>query len=188
MKDKKYTTEKCDPQAAWEQGTYQTGSTSPPKNWGGLIAVLLVMVIFLSGVSTALGLMNIRLFHQINSQEETAETSPVAFSKGTASVNSAPEVDSTHFILGFSGLAMPDVWQQYYDLPAGICVTDVDERSAAAGFLQTGDILTRAGEVPVSDVSALEEVLAGYQPGDTVRVTLYRKGQELLLDLTIDAE
>ena len=49
----------CEP---WDQGTYQTGSTQPPKNRGGLMAVLLILVIFLAGLTSVLGIMNIRLF------------------------------------------------------------------------------------------------------------------------------
>ena len=35
----------------WNQGTYRTGSTRPPKSHGGLLALLLVLVILLSGCS-----------------------------------------------------------------------------------------------------------------------------------------
>ena len=50
----------------WEQDSYETGSTKPPKNRGGLICVLLVSVVLLGGISSALGIMNVRLFRQLN--------------------------------------------------------------------------------------------------------------------------
>ena len=62
----------------WDQGTYQTGSTQPPKSRGGLIAVLLVLVIFLCGVVTFMTVMNIRLVGLLNSQSPNP-TSPVSF-------------------------------------------------------------------------------------------------------------
>ena len=47
------------------QGTYQTGSTRPPKSRGGLIAFLLVVVILLLGAVTILGAMNVKLFKEL---------------------------------------------------------------------------------------------------------------------------
>ena len=38
----------------WDPGIYGTGRTRPPKNHGGLIAVLLVIVIFLGGLVSVL--------------------------------------------------------------------------------------------------------------------------------------
>ena len=44
------------PYEPWNQDTYRTGSTRPPKKRWGLIAVLLTLVILLAGLSTILGL------------------------------------------------------------------------------------------------------------------------------------
>ena len=55
--------EQYEPEA---QSTYQTGSTKPPKKRSGLIAVLLITVIFLAGLSSILGVMNVRLFSTLN--------------------------------------------------------------------------------------------------------------------------
>ena len=69
-----------DQQDPWDRGTYQTGCTRPPKSRGGLIALLLILVIFLGGVTSALGILNIRLFRQINDTQEQEGEVPVAFS------------------------------------------------------------------------------------------------------------
>lgn len=66
----------------WDQGTYRTGFTKPPKSRGGLIAVLLVAVILLSGIVTILGVMNIRLFRQLNTAQED-KTLPIMFHENT---------------------------------------------------------------------------------------------------------
>ena len=68
--DQYYTYQPQEPQYP---GTYQTGSTRPPKNSSGLVAFLLVVVIVLLGVVTLLGVMNVKLFRQLGSQlpEET---------------------------------------------------------------------------------------------------------------------
>ena len=49
----------------WDDGTYQTGAIRPPKPSSGLVAFLLVGVIFLGGICSALGLLNIRLLQQL---------------------------------------------------------------------------------------------------------------------------
>lgn len=45
-----------------EDASYQTGSTKPPKNRGGLVAVFLIAAIFLCGLFSAFAFFNIRLF------------------------------------------------------------------------------------------------------------------------------
>lgn len=59
----------------WDDGVYGTGHTKPPKSHGGLIAVLLILVIFLSGLVTMLGLMNIRMFRQLNTMKQEPDLS-----------------------------------------------------------------------------------------------------------------
>ena len=54
----------------WDDSSWQTGSTEPPKSYGGLIAVLLILVIFLCGIITVLGILNVRMFRQLNRREE----------------------------------------------------------------------------------------------------------------------
>ena len=54
----------------WDDGVYGTGPTEPPKNRGGLVALLLILVIFLCGIVTVLGILNVRLFAQLKTLEE----------------------------------------------------------------------------------------------------------------------
>ena len=64
--------------APWEPGMYETGRTRPPKSHGGLIAVLLVIIIFLGGLVSVMGIMNVRLFSQLNRQDDHSDD-PVSF-------------------------------------------------------------------------------------------------------------
>ncbi len=43
----------------WDQGTYQTGHTKPPKNYGGAMAVLLMVVILLCGIVSIATMINL---------------------------------------------------------------------------------------------------------------------------------
>ena len=56
----------------WDPDSYGTGSTNPPKNRRSIVAVLLVLVIFLGGVSSLLGIMNIQLFQQLEQKQDSA--------------------------------------------------------------------------------------------------------------------
>ena len=53
-----------------EGSTYRTGPM-PPKKKSGLIAVLLVLVILLGAATSALGMLNIKLFRSLSDKEET---------------------------------------------------------------------------------------------------------------------
>ena len=69
----------------WEDSVWQTGCTQPPKNRGGLIALMLVLIIFLCGIITVLSILNIRLFQKLQVQKDNelaisftaGETEPV---------------------------------------------------------------------------------------------------------------
>ena len=60
----------------WERDTYQTGSTTPPKNHGGMIALLLALTICLSGMLSILALMKVQFFQDLG--EPAEDTSPLS--------------------------------------------------------------------------------------------------------------
>ena len=78
------------PQDNWEYGT---GRTDPPKNRTGLMAVLLILVIFLTGIVTVLGVLNIRLFRQLSAREggEGEEELSISFTQEETQATAAPE-------------------------------------------------------------------------------------------------
>lgn len=69
----------------WDSGVYRNGSTKPPKNRGGVVAVLLIAVILLCGIVTVLSFLNIRLFKQMKEMPDPDSLSIVL---------SEPEEDS----------------------------------------------------------------------------------------------
>ena len=82
MNDERFNKNHPDP---WDRDTYQTGSTKPPKSRSGLVALLLVIVIFLAGITSILGILNIRLFSALNNQPDS-----------TVSMSLQAGIDSTH--------------------------------------------------------------------------------------------
>ena len=87
------------------------------------------------------------------------------------------------------GISVGDVDQsaQSYGVPAGAIVRVVTPGLCGekAG-LQTGDIITKIGDTEVTSSSELIAAKNTYSPGDTVTLTVYRSGETLTLDLTLE--
>lgn len=178
--------QKNTPEEFWqEEPTYQTGSTNPPKNHGGIVAFLLALVIFLCGISTALGLMNIRLFRELSTTESPQENAAVAFSEAARAEARAVDAALVEFSLGFTGQGVPDFWQLYNELPQGVYIAEVDGDSAAAlGGLLPGDILTHFDGIPVPNADTLQSLLEEYAIEEGMTVEVCRDGSIITLTLT----
>ena len=168
-----------------ETGTYQTGRTQPPKHYRGLLAFLIVLVILLSGISTALSIMNLKLYWKLNTVENTPQ---VAFSRSddapqpTEAVHE--EVRALQEHLGISGTVIPDVYQRYYKLPRGIYVSQVADRSEAKEKgLVAGDIITALDGYPIHDGTMLDIWADEKEEGSVVDLTVFRTGSELNISL-----
>jgi len=173
-------------QELWEQNTYQTGSTCPPKNYRTVIAVLLAAVIFLGGIVSALGLMNIRLFRQLQ-EEKQPEAAAFRFSqedatRSTSAFDGAPQWPA----LGLSGQDVSPFYRLYYRIPQGLYVTYVVPGSnAAVSGIQPGDILLAMDGVRVMGAENLNTLLRSHTPGEAVSLLLYRNGQQFTNTLTL---
>ena len=152
----------------WEPGKYETGRTKPPKNYTGLIAVLLVVVIFLSGLVSFLGILNVRLFAQLKAAPGSEDQEPVSFVSETEPTeipldpadeteSSAPsvvskEVGEDTFLLNPSPVSVPNVSQE-----TGLSLQDIYAKAidsvvsiACSGEVSstgTGVVLTQSGYV-----------------------------------------
>ena len=168
-----------------DTGTYQTGRTQPKKGYGGLIAFLIGLVILLSGISTALSIMNLKLYWQLNTKETTPQ---VAFSR--AEEIPAPseavheEVQGLQEHLGISGTVIPEVYQRYYKLPNGIYVSQVLNGSEAQEKgIVAGDIITKIKDHDIRDEKWMQILTGSLDAGDSVSLTVYRGGTEMEVTL-----
>ena len=169
-----------------DTGTYQTGRTQPPKRYHNLIAFLIALVILLSGISTALSIMNLKLYWKLSAVEDTPQ---VAFSRSdeaplpTEAVHE--EVRALQEHLGLSGTVIPDVYQRYYKLPRGIYVSQVANGSEAKEKgVVAGDIIISLGGHEIQDDLLLDIWVNSLAVGDPVELILYRSGTEMALSLT----
>ncbi|MBR4017882.1 MAG: PDZ domain-containing protein [Oscillospiraceae bacterium] len=145
---------------------YRTGETHPRKNSRGLIAFLLICVIFLCGVVSVLGLLNIHLLAQLQRSGE----SPLSFGEGNLSLT-APEGDSLT-VAGITVQELSDLHQQVYDLPAGLYVVNAPEGIP----VEPGDVLTTFDGTAVTSLEALNALLTQTKTGDRVWFVFSRQG------------
>lgn len=88
---------------------------------------------------------------------------------------------------GITVASLSLTYASYYGLPVGCYVNEVVADSGAEkGGMLSGDIITHLGDVAVQDVTGLTAELKNYKAGDTVKVTVYRQGQTVDLNITLD--
>ena len=157
-----------------DQYAYRTGRTDPAKSSRGLIAVLLILVIFLGGLVSALSIMNIHLFRQLNNTKAAA----LSFAEG--------ENDQAYGdCLTLAGMALqePDpVYQQLHELPRGLYVARVESDSQAEKLgIQPGDVIVSLDNTPISTLEAMKEYIARKSG---FRLSLWRDGREISLTIS----
>ena len=117
----------------WDDRAYYTGPTDPPKNKGALVALMLILIIFLCGIVTVLGILNIRLFQQLNTDHNRQE---LAISFTTESTEAVEEVQPTEEILPEPSAA-PSASMSLQAAPKGV------ENIPEGGGLSLQEIYTR---------------------------------------------
>ena len=146
----------------WEENSWQTGSTNPPKSRGGLVAVLLVLVIFLSGIVTVLGILNVKLFQQLKQQEshedlaisynleelppettEPAQTLPPetrpAHQEEQVSMELDPSPSSASNVPAEGGLPLQEIYLQSIDSVVSISCQRYSDSATGTGVVLTED-------------------------------------------------
>ena len=161
----------------WEDGVYGIGNTQPPKNHGGLIALLLIVVIFLSGIVTTLGIMNVQLFKELEQLSEAVDPVPMSFSEDPdsavipepteldqdmvaihagdgASITLTPTPDGVENIPQEGGLS----WQEIYEknMPAVVSITTETLHTCVTG---TGVIISDRGYI-VTNAHVVEDAMS----------------------------
>ncbi|MBR5529287.1 MAG: PDZ domain-containing protein [Oscillospiraceae bacterium] len=167
--------------------SYETGNTTPPKS-RVLFVFFLVLLIFLGGVVTALGLLNISLWNAFSLKKE--EAIPLQFTRReeqpsvVSSFGAADPQKSAS--LGVHTETVSPFICAYYNTPQGVCIPQVPEGSPAyeAG-LRPGDLLLSLDDKATPDNESLGKLLKNYTAGDPVTLTLFRNGRKVSVKLTL---
>ena len=152
----------------WDDQYYGTGPTQPPKNHGGLLALLLILIIFLSGIIAMLGFLNIRMFKELKIKQEEPElsisfttestlppeTTPIAISNDVqqqtdapfASMNLQPSPQGLDNVPIEGGLSLQDIYTQNITSVVSISCSDYRGTSTGTGVILSSDgyIVTNA--------------------------------------------
>ncbi len=152
-----------------QRNEYRTGQTAPQKKHTGFIALLLILVIFLSGLVSVLGIMNIHLFRLLDEKKESASLS---FSRQEA--ESPTKTENASVFAGMTIQEIPAVYQSVHELPSGLYIAHVQEGSAAdkAGIM-AGDVLECIDGAQVTTLEYLEKL----PENSHYTVTVCRDGQ-----------
>ena len=88
--------------------------------------------------------------------------------------------------IGVTVGAIPENVTSHYDLPTGLYVSAVEEKSdAAAKGIQQGDIITAVNGSPASATSDILTVKNTLSVGDTIAFTIWRDGETFDVDVTL---
>ena len=142
----------------WDDRVYGTGPMEPPKKPGGLLALLLVLIIFLCGIISILGIMNVRLFRQLKAQEadplsltfteeateapQVAETFPapteqILQAPATIDLQQSPQAVDNQ--ADDSGLSLQDIYSRNIGSVVSIACTGSTGTSSGTGVVLTED-------------------------------------------------
>lgn len=144
----------------WDDSVYGTGPMEPPKKSGGLLALLLVLVIFLCGIISVLGFLNVRLFRQLSAQQEqslsisftTGATQPVeetvpaeipapteesAARLATIDLYQSPE--GVENIAAEGGMSLQDIYSRNIDSVVSIACTGNGSSASGTGVIVSSD-------------------------------------------------
>ncbi len=171
----------------WDGESYKTGSTQPPKSKSGLITALLVAVILLCGISTALGLMNVRLFRKLQDTNAMAFHGPSA--PGETQNFSDPVSQSIALSLGVKCETVNALYQKFYGIPGGVLMAEVTENSQAArcGILQS-DILLLANGKKITAAEEFQALWEALEENASMELVLYRHRQGGNVTVTVTGE
>ncbi len=104
-------------------------------------------------------------------------------------VTERPENDfvSGEGVIGISGSNISASESEYYDIPQGVLVVQINkDGSAAKAGLRRGDIITAYNGTPVKTITELNTLKAANKAGDEVTITVYRDSDEDLSNKTFD--
>ena len=191
----------------WDRGLYETGRTRPPKRHSGIIAILLVLVIFLSGLVSVLGILNVKLFTQladlamdeddaisfINETEETSalpeshdisddtpEATDAPAAPCTASIELSPTPDSVENIPQEGGLSLQEIYDRSIDSVVSISCAARESSSTGTGVILSDDGYVVTNCHVVEDAVSISVLLTD---GSTFDATLV--GSDAISDLAV---
>lgn len=174
-----------------EESTYQTGAAKPRRRQNVLITLLLMLVIFLGGICSALGVMNIRLLSALYSEQKNIQTLSVENADdGVAQVDIAVrEMDIAlqddeilQRRLGIRVQQINELHRSYWGVSEGLAI---EQTYGKHNELQAGDILLSVNGEALTEVSQLVRALDATPCGGRLELEVLSGRQKFTLELEI---
>lgn len=87
---------------------------------------------------------------------------------------------------GITGVDVTDSDAERFSMPKGVYVYGVTDGSAAAeAGVRQGDVITALEGTTITDMDSLNEAKNQYNAGDTITITIFRQGETIDLQLTL---
>jgi C-terminal processing protease CtpA/Prc len=164
-----------------QRNEYRTGPTEPRSRHTGLVAILLILVIFLTGLVSVLSIMNIHLFRLLDEKESSA---PLSFSQEEA--NAPTQGDDGVEVAGMTVEEISVVYQSVQELPDGLYISHVQEGSdAQKQGIQAGDVLVDVEGTPVKSLDTFRNLMP--KSRGNIKMTVSRDGRQKEIFIEVDA-
>ena len=88
--------------------------------------------------------------------------------------------------MGVHGADVPQEAIEEFDIPAGAYIREIEMDSPAmAAGIQSGDVVTRVNEEPITTYGELLNMLNNAEPEQVMTITLMRQGREMSVEVTL---
>ena len=88
--------------------------------------------------------------------------------------------------IGVHGADVPQEAIEELDIPAGAYIKEIEMDSPAmAAGIQSGDVVTRVNEEPITTYGELLNMLNNAEPEQVMTITLMRQGREMSVEVTL---
>lgn len=156
---------------------YRTGGHLPKRSSDGLLATGLLVLLAVTGMLMTAGLLTLRSI-SLDTEQELASLQPP---DGTRFPGESLHMEGEVTECGIVGITCQSIsmfCQQYYELPAGIYILQVEKGSPAdAQGVLPGDVLIRANGEALRLPSALQQLFESPADKTPVKLEFSRKGK-----------
>lgn len=93
-----------------------------------------------------------------------------------------------HYI-GISGISLDDNMAKRYNLVKGVYVAKIESSSAAYNSgIKVGDVIVKIDDKEITTIEELNEIKNSKNVGDTVKITVYRDGKNIEINVKLDSD
>lgn len=91
--------------------------------------------------------------------------------------------------IGISGISLDDNMAKRYNLVKGVYVAKIESSSAAYNSgIKVGDVIVKIDDKEITTIEELNEIKNSKNVGDTVKITVYRDGKKIEINVKLDSD